>query len=170
MEMKKVLPALLLVVTLGFAVPKPPESPKADAAFKKIRALVGEWEGKDDKGRPGKTIFRLVASDTAVMETLTPPGLEEMVSIYSVDKDSIAMIHYCPTHNQPHMKATPESADIKELTFDFLSVDNLAGPDAGHQHKLVLQFDDADHITEFWTWRQSGKDFPITIHFARKKS
>jgi len=164
----------LVLVSLGssitLAAAGRAASPAATSAFKKLAALNGEWEGKDEKGRAGRTSFRVVASDTAVMENLTPPGMEDMVTIYSVDGDSIAMIHYCPTNNQPHMKATPDSPDANELTFNFLSAGNLATPETGHQHKLVLRFEDADHITEFWTWRQNGKDFPMTIHFTRKKS
>jgi hypothetical protein len=96
--------------------------------------------------------------------------MEGMVSIYSIDKDSIAMIHYCPTNNQPHMRAVPAAGELKELVFDFLGAGNLETPETGHQHRLVLRFDDDDHITEFWTWRQNGKDFPMVLHFGRKGS
>lgn len=159
---------LLAWGSLTGAVKPGTNSPAATSAFKKLVALSGDWVGKDDAGRLGKTSFRVVASDTAVLENLTPPGMEDMVTIYSVDGDSIAMIHYCPTNNQPHMKATPDSADANELTFNFLSAGNLATPETGHQHKLVLRFEDTNHITEFWTWRQNGKDLPMTIHFTRK--
>jgi len=40
----------------------------------------------------------------------------------------------------------------------------------GHQHHLVLSFNDADHIIETWTWRQDDKDIPMLFHFTRKKN
>jgi hypothetical protein len=141
----------------------------AAAAFKKLQNLGGEWEGKDDHGMPAKTTFKVAVADTAVIETIAPAGMEEMVTLYSVDGDGIALVHYCPTNNQPRMRAVPAAADVKELTFAFQSATNLPSPTTGHQHQLVLHFDDADHITETWTWRQNGKDTPMEFHFARKK-
>jgi hypothetical protein len=86
-----------------------------------------------------------------------------------VDDDGIALVHYCPTNNQPRMRVVPQSDDVKELSFDYQGAGNLKSPSAGHQHHLVLQFVDGDHITETWTWRDNGKDTPMVFHFTRKK-
>jgi hypothetical protein len=141
----------------------------AQSAFGKLQSLAGDWEGKDGEGMPAKTNFKVIAANTAVMETISPMHMEEMVTLYSLDGNSIALIHYCPTNNQPHMEATPATANPRELVFEFKSVANLASPGAGHQHKLVMQFEDVDHITENWTWRAKGKDTPMVFHFTRKK-
>jgi len=140
------------------------------AAFKKLQSLSGDWEGKDEHGMPVKTTFKVLASDTAVMETLSPSGMEEMVTLYSIDGDGIALVHYCPTNNQPRMRVVPASDDVKELSFDFEGAGNLKSPTAGHQHHLVLRFDDSDHLTETWTWRQDNKDIPMLFHLTRKKN
>lgn len=158
----------LVTLASAFALPILAGTQSA-AAFKKLQALAGDWEGKDDHGMPAKTTFKVAAADTAVIETIAPSGMEEMVTLYSVDGDGIALVHYCPTNNQPRMRAVPNAPDVKELTFAFQSATNLSSPAAGHQHQLVLRFDDADHITETWTWRQNGKDTPMVFHFARKK-
>jgi hypothetical protein len=138
------------------------------AAFKRLLSLAGEWEGKDEHGMPVKTSFKPMASNTAVMETLAMSGMDEMVSLYSVDQDSIALVHYCPTNNQPRMRATPDSEDFKELVFEFQGAGNLKSPSAGHQHHLVIRFEDANHITEIWTWRQDDKDTLLVFHLTRK--
>lgn len=143
-------------------------SPHSAAAFKKLLSLAGEWEGKDEHSMVAKTTFKALVSNTAVMETLAASGMDEMVSLYSVDQDSIALVHYCPTNNQPRMRATPGSDDVKELTFEFQGAGNLKSPSAGHQHRLVIRFDDANHITETWTWRQNDKDTPMVFHLTRK--
>lgn len=167
---KQGLALVTLLLALG-AYPSAKSGPsQAIVAFKKLRSLAGDWEGKDEKGQSAKTSFRVLAGETAVMETLEPPGMESMVTLYSVDKDAIAMIHYCPTNNQPHMRAVPAAGELKELVFDFLGAGNLATPETGHQHKLVLRFDHGDQITEFWTWRQNGKDTPMVLQFTRKRS
>jgi len=32
------------------------------------------------------------------------------------------------------------------------------------------RFEDDNHITETWTWREGGKDTPMVFHFSRKKN
>lgn len=140
----------------------------SEAAFKKLQSLAGDWEGKDAHGMPVKTSFQILASKTAVMETLSPAGMETMVTLYSLDQDGVALVHYCPTNNQPRMRVVPQSADPQELSFDFQGAGNLKSPSAGHQHHLVLRFEDENHMTETWTWREEGKDTPMVFHFARK--
>ena len=161
--------SLVLLLAAAIATPLRAVSHSA-AAFKKLQSLAGDWEGKDAHGMAAKTSFKVLASGTAIMETLSPSGMEEMVTLYSIDGDSIAIVHYCPTNNQPRMRAVPDSDEIKELSFDFEGAGNLKSPSTGHQHHLVLRFDDADHLTETWTWREADKDIPMLFHFARKKN
>lgn len=142
--------------------------PHSTGAFKKLQALAGDWEGTDEKNQPVKTSFKAIVSNTAVMETLSPSGMEDMVTVYSLDGDAIALIHFCPTNNQPRMRVVPSSDDVKELAFDFQGAGNLPSPNTGHQHHLVIRFDDQNHITETWTWRHDGMDMPMTFHLARK--
>ena len=140
------------------------------AAFKKLQSLSGDWEGKDGHGMAVKTSFKVLASGTAVMESLSPSGMEEMITLYSIDGDGIALVHYCPTNNQPRMRVVPDSDNIKELSFDYQGAGNLKSPSTGHQHHLVIRFDDAEHFTETWTWREEAKDIPMLFHFTRKKN
>jgi hypothetical protein len=142
--------------------------PHSTAVFQKLQALAGEWAGTDDKHQPVKTNFRSIVSNTAVMETLSPSGMEEMVTVYSLDGDGIALVHFCPTNNQPRMRAVPGTDEVKELAFDFQGASNLPSPNTGHQHHLVIRFEDEDHITEIWTWRHEGMDRPMIFHLTRK--
>jgi hypothetical protein len=142
----------------------------SEAAFKKLQSLAGRWEGKDAHGMAAKTSFEVLASGTALIERLDASGMEEMVTLYSLDRDGVALVHYCPTNNQPRMRVVPSSNDVSELSFDYQGAGNLASPSTGHQHHLVLKFEDADHLTETWTWRENGKDTPMVFHFSRKKS
>lgn len=142
----------------------------AETAFHKLQNLVGEWQGKDERGDLVETRFAPIASSTAVMETLTMPGMDDMVTIYSVDLDSIVLMHYCPTNNQPRMRAIPTNEPVKELTFTFLGAGNLESLSIGHEYRLVIHFGDRDHLTERWTWRRAGKDSETIFHFVRVRS
>jgi hypothetical protein len=35
-------------------------------------------------------------------------------------------------------------------------------------HKVVLTFDDGNHITQQWTWREKGQEKVETFRLARK--
>ena len=165
------LPRLLLLLLLILIVVAPLfAGPNSVTAFKKLQSLAGAWEGKDVKGQTVNTSFKSIVSTTAVLETLSPTGMEDMVTVYSLDGDGIALIHFCPTNNQPRMRVVPFTSDPKELAFDFQSAGNLASPTAGHQHHLLIRFEDADHITETWTWRQDNMDMPMVFHLTRKKN
>ena len=116
-----------------------------------------------------KTSFKSAVSGTALMETLSPTGMEEMVTVYSLAGDGIALIHFCPTDNQPRMRVVPASGDPKELVFDLVSAGHLKSPGTGHQHHLVIAFEGANHVTETWTWREGGMDMPTTFHFGAEE-
>lgn len=161
----------IFAATLAFTIPAVSlAATNSEAAFKKMQSLAGEWVGTEQHGMEVKSTLKLIVSDTTIMETLAMPGMEEMVTFYHMDGNAISLIHYCPTNNQPRMRAIPASGDTNELVFEFEGAANLPSPAAGHQHKLTLHFDDANHITETWVWRKDGKDAPMVIHLARQKS
>lgn len=163
-------PILVLIAALVIPCYGNPQTP-AELGLGKLKALAGEWAGKDEHGGTVTSRFERVAGNTAVMETLKMADMgEDMLTLYSVDQNSIVLLHYCPTNNQPKMRATPGPGPIKELSFSFEGAGNLPDMAAGHEHKLVLQFEDKDHITERWTWRRAGKDTEMVFHLARTSS
>jgi hypothetical protein len=163
------LSVLLLALSVSTYCAAAPKDGTATAAFRKFQDLTGDWTGKDDAGMDVRTRFEKVAGGTAVMETLNMSGMEEMVTLYSVDGDGIALVHFCPTNNQPRMRAAPTSPDIHELTFAFQGATNLPDLQIGHEQKMVIQFKDNDNIVEHWTWRKNGKDTEMIYTFTRKR-
>jgi hypothetical protein len=143
-------------------------SPVADS-FRQLQSLTGDWRGTDEHAQAVRSKFQLIASNTAVMETLAPTGMEEMVTLYSIDRDAIALVHYCPTNNQPRMRAIPRPDQIGTLVFEFQGAGNLESLAEGHEHKLVIEFKDHDHVDEHWTWRRNGSDTEMTFRLVRIK-
>lgn len=142
---------------------------KANAGFEKLKTLMGEWDGKTEKGKPVRVSYRLASARTALLETLSSPDESEMVTVYHADGNRVALTHYCDANNQPRMRAEPPSGPIRQLAFNFGGATNLAGPSTGHMHKLVVAFEDQDHFTQRWTWRENGREVTEVFHFARKK-
>jgi hypothetical protein len=161
--------ASAVAVVLGTSLANARPGRPVEAVFTKLKGLQGNWEGNDGHGMAVRSTFKVMVSGTVVMETLTMPENEEMITFYSADGDGIALVHYCPTNNQPRMRAVPtDDGDGKELAFTFQGAGNLPNPETGHEHKLVMQFRDNAHITERWTWRRNGKDTEMVYQLARK--
>jgi hypothetical protein len=167
--MTRMIGGFLVLLAASLAVGTTGKAPSpAASSFDQLKALAGEWEGKDGAGNAVRTKFEPVAGGTAMLETLKMPSMEEMVTLYSVDGDGIALVHYCPTNNQPHMRSVPSAGEPGELVFLFQGATNLPDLATGHEQKLVMEFRGKNHIIERWTWRQNGKDTEMVYDFTRK--
>jgi hypothetical protein len=171
MKMNKIITFICLstVTAIPISLLAQQQVNHATEAYQKLQSLTGDWQGKDREGNEVKSSFKLMISNTVVMETLDAAGMEEMLTLYSVDGNGISLLHYCPTNNQPHMRAIPASSNVQRLAFSFLNAGNLASIAVGHEHKMILEFEDKDHITERWTWQKNGKDTEMVYHLARKR-
>lgn len=170
--MKKtlILIGLLLSVAL-FAGDNQPKN-KAAAAFEKMKGLVGEWQAKAADGKIHHASYKLVAGGTCLEETyrMGDGDSHTMVTIYHLDGDKLMLTHYCIANNQPRMRATQISDDLKKITFDFVDATNLPNPNAGHMYKAVFSFYDDDRFDSAWTLRKDGKDsFTETETYERIK-
>jgi hypothetical protein len=139
----------------------------AQKALDRFKSMVGAWTGKSAQGQPSEVTYRLMAGGTSVMAE-SVMGDEAMTSLFYVDGDRLLMTHFCPSNNQPRMKATI-SPDGKTVSFDFLDATNLASPQAGHMHRAVYVFVDPEHYSEDWTWKREGKDAHFQFDLQRKK-
>lgn len=123
----------------------------AQKSFDKLKSMAGTWEGKMD-GQTVSTTYSVISGGSAVMADATH---ESMVTMFTMDGDRLLMTHYCAAGNQPRMVASL-SPDGKSMTFNFLDATNLANPKAGHMHRAVFTFADADHYSEEWTYIKDG--------------
>jgi len=137
--------ALLLAVTLP-ATAGATES--AASAFKQLKSLLGEWEGKFDDGRAHSVSYRLTAGGSVLVETWTlGPGRESM-TMYHLDGDQLLATHYCPQGNQPRLQWVPGD-DPKTLSFAFRDGTNLHVTDGSHQHAFWIRLqDEASYVRD----------------------
>ena len=139
----------------------------AQKTLDRFKSMVGTWEGKAPNGDTSEVTYRLAAGGTAVMADMHMAG-DDMMSMYYVNGDDLLMTHFCPTNNQPRMKAAI-SPDLNTVSFDFMDATNMKGPNAGHMHRAVFLFSDADRYTEEWTWKQGEKSSTMHFEMQRKK-
>lgn len=139
----------------------------AQKTLERFKSMVGTWQGKAPNGDTSEVTYRLAAGNTAVMADMHMAG-DDMMSMYYVNGDDLLMTHFCPSNNQPRMKALI-SPDLNTVSFDFMDATNMKGPNAGHMHRAVFLFSDADHYTEEWTWKQAEKTSTMHFEMQRKK-
>ena len=161
----------LVVLLGGFALAAEQGTPtRPNAGFDLLKGLVGSWEGKSKDGVVSVR-YEVVSDGTALLETMSHPGSKAaMVTVYHPDGDQLMMTHFCGANNQPRMRCARPAADGKSLTFAYVDCTNLPTPETGHMHGLVITLDDADHLTEAWTWMEGGKSSTEAFHLERKKS
>lgn len=126
-------------------------SEATNAKFTKLKKLAGVWQGDKDKDGnvSASVIYRVVSGGSTLAEFLMPGTEHEMVTMYTLDGDSILATHYCSLGNQPRMRSKAGgTANI--LAFDFLDATNMATTDDMHIHSLTYTFTDDDHVTADW--------------------
>ncbi|MGD0309734.1 MAG: hypothetical protein ABSC02_10630 [Acidobacteriota bacterium] len=147
-----ILAAFCLVAALAAA------QSKAQAGFDRLKNLVGEWEGTGANNQQISVSYRLVSNDSALEETLHAGKDETMITMYHLDGDRLMATHYCAAGNQPRMVAAQDAKSPNAFSFQFLDATNMANPDVGHMHSLVVTLLDKDHFTQQWTWKEKGKE------------
>jgi hypothetical protein len=152
--------ALVLLASLALA-----ES-GAQKAFDALKALEGNWEGKNGQGQSIRVSFRTTSGGSAVLSEIHGMGAENMVSMIHMDGDRLLMTHYCGAGNQPRMKGTL-AADGKSVAFDFVDATNLGSVDAGHMQHVVFSMPDVGHHTEEWTFLDHGKEMKEMFNLQR---
>jgi hypothetical protein len=161
MNAKLILLASSLALTAAAAEPITPR-----AAFAQLQTLVGEWEGKTEKGRALKVSYRLTAAGTVLIETWTLGPQRESLTLYHMDDESLLATHYCPVGNQPRLRLT-EGGSASLFAFEFVSATNLPKPEAAHQHRFEMELLDANSFARSETYLENGKGDAERIVYSR---
>jgi hypothetical protein len=160
--MKRIAFCLVLLFVSSGAVRAVADTPAS--RFDQLKKLAGAWEGKTADGKLVAISLQVVSDGSALMEV---DPVENMVTMFHTDNDRLLLTHYCSAHNQPRMLAEV-SPDGKRFTFNFLDATNLAKPDAGHMHRMVLTIEDSSHMTQQWFYVDGAKEMTETFKFSRK--
>ncbi|HEX6158953.1 MAG TPA: hypothetical protein VF111_02230 [Thermoanaerobaculia bacterium] len=134
----------------------------ARQAFEKIKGRAGTWNAHmmTADGAPTVVDYRVTGAGTTVMETMFAGSPHEMITMYTLDGDSVVATHYCSMGNQPVMKLNLSKSTDDVLLFDFVSVSGKAG---GHINGARLTFSENKE-----EWLSEGSE-PKTLYLATKK-
>ena len=92
----------------------------ARAAFERLKALAGTWEGRSTKGWDETLRYEVIAGGSVVLETSVDahPG-ETMATAFHMDGDRLMLTHYCVARNQPRLVATSFEDGGRTVVFTF---------------------------------------------------
>ena len=114
---------------------------KAPEAFNRLKSLAGRWNGhiSTPEGPVAPVEYRVTGGGTVVMETLFAGAGHEMITMYTLDGDSIVATHYCAMGNQPTMKldVAASTADNRVFTYVGVRGQNASGD---HIHDGRIHF------------------------------
>jgi hypothetical protein len=129
------------------------------AAFERLKALAGDWDGKSTKGWEETLQYRTIAGGTTVLQTSfnAHPG-QEMATAFYLDGDRLMLTHYCMARNAPRLEATAFADGGKTVVFTFVDGANIPTRDRGHMDKAVIRFEGPDRTTSRWTWYENGTE------------
>ena len=181
---------ILAVVLLGFVAAaaaqshsdtsKPTVESDAQKSFDTMKSFAGNWEGRVKLDPPMSGMdttlmqvsMRVTSRGNALVhemqeadKPLDATKYDHPVTMFYVDGDQLALVHYCDAGNRPHMVA--RSLEGNKIEFDF--VDLSGGNKRGHMEHAVFTSIDANHHTEDWTYMMPG-DKPMHAHMDLQRS
>ncbi len=162
--MKRATHLVLVLLIAGARIRAEPPAPLLDealvhAAYEKLKALEGEWNGQSTKGWTDRATVRAIAGGSAVLHTsFDAHPNETMATLIHLDGPRLLLTHYCVAKNQPRLVATEIADDGRSMTFEFLDGTNMTSRNVGHMDRVVFRFVDEDNYTSRWMWYQDGKE------------
>lgn len=140
--------------------------PTANAAFEKIKALAGKHETAlaAVDGRKSSLEYHVSANGSAVFETMFAGEPHEMITVYTVDGDSVLATHFCSSGNQPVLRLNAAKSNENELVFEFERITgNVAGD---HINGVTFKFGEGGRVEETWS---STKNEEIRLFYSGAK-
>jgi hypothetical protein len=141
------------------------------AAMSHFKALAGEWVGKGthgDMSHDAKVVYKVTSGGSAVVETIDPGGMHEMITVIHPDGDALLLTHYCMIGNQPQMKAVPKPGD-KQVAFEFVRATNMKSDQEMHMRSVTFTFVDPDTLKAEWTNWDGGKEAGKSVFELKRK-
>ena len=166
MSCRSWLVSMLAVPVVAAACSGPeaaPPDPRLDAqrAFARMKQLAGEYEAaiSGDQGTTTRVVYEVTAGGHALLEKLNDGGDPEMVSMYYLEGEDLALVHYCAIGNRPHLRLDRTTSTIDELRFEWdgTATDVDPAKDA-HIHAARFRFPDAATTETEWVFWKDGKE------------
>ncbi len=160
----------LFIFSLAFAGENHDHAPvKVSPEFENMKALLGEWEGKNkmgDKEVESKVTYELTSGGTTIVEKLGPGSPMEMITVYANNGKKVTATHYCALGNQPQMAL--KKAEAKSFAFEMKGTNGISNKKDAHMHSVKLTVE-GDKLTQEWiNYKDGKKGETLVLEFTKK--
>jgi hypothetical protein len=135
----------------------------ADAAFATLKVLQGVWTIR----KAGHDIATKMTYDIGSRGSIVTEEFGRELSVFSLDRGTVLMTHYCNADNQPRLRLTlPVAAGV----FDFIMTDitGLDEPGGAHVREVVYRMRDARTMDLTIVWANTGAAAPEAYTLTRQ--
>lgn len=153
-----------------------PQRDRAKAAFERFRSMNGDWvlQSEDEElapvdnaAEPVRSNFRTTAGGSAVLEIEFVGTEKEMVTVYHMDGDDLALTHYCMAGNAPEMVLQPGD-DEDVLQFACRGGANIDCATSMHMHSGRFEFLEDGRVHAVWEMVANGEvTYTADLHMTR---
>ena len=142
------------------------EKSPADAAFERLKTLVGTWETIEQSAqRPGTATYTLTGGGKVLIEMMGG-----MATAYHLDKGTLMMTHYCGAGNQPRMRAKTIKSDGRQIAFEMYDITNHLDAASYYSSALDVRFADDGTVELAYRGMTAGSESTQTFKLKRRSS
>ena len=140
------------------------EKSPADAAFERLKSLVGTWETVEQTTkRPGVATYTLTGGGKVVIEVMGG-----MATAYHLDKGTLVMTHFCGAGNQPRMRAKTIEHDGRRIAFEMYDITNHPNPDSYYSSALDVRFGEDGTVELAYRGKTAGRETTQTFQLVKR--
>jgi hypothetical protein len=142
------------------------EKSPADAAFERLKSLVGTWETVEKASqRPGVATYTLTGGGKVVIEIMGG-----MATAYHLDNGTLMMTHYCGAGNQPRMRAKTITSDGRLVAFEMFDITNHPDPASYYSSALDVRFADDGTVELAYRGMTAGRESSQTFQLVKRRA
>jgi hypothetical protein len=141
------------------------------AAFERLKTLVGTYDVEFPNVVEHSTVvWDNVSAGHAIVETLNVGTPHEMVSVYYLDGEDLALTHYCAIGNRPSLRLDRARSTTDEWFFSFdPATSGIDATSDAHIHGAHFKFLAADAIDVEWVFWDKGAEIERKLFQLRKQ-
>jgi hypothetical protein len=141
------------------------------SAFERLKTLEGtyhvEFPGQAERF---DVVWDNVSAGNAIVETLCAETPHEMVSLYYLEGEDLALTHYCGIGNRPMMRLDRVRSTKDEWIFDFDAATTGIDPRTdAHIHGATFRFRSPTEIDVEWSFWDKGAEAEKKLFQLRRE-
>ncbi len=163
--------AIVLTGCHGAAIDGATHGLDTQAAFERLKTLEGTYHVEfPEMTERLDVVWDNVSAGNAIIETLCAGTPHEMVSLYYLEGEDLALTHYCGIGNRPMMRLDRARSTKDEWFFDYDAATTGIDPRAdAHIHGATFRFLSPTEVDVEWSFWDQGAETEKKLFRLRRE-